>query len=131
MFSFNRNEQIALLLLAGALLIGGVVSIVSRYAADRTPDFEVRKGAVALPPATPDSVLDAQAQAVVAPIDLNRASAKDLQRLPRVGPQTARRIVEYREQNGPFRSLDDLTVIRGIGPKTIDRLRPLATVTRP
>ncbi len=126
MFSFNRNEQIALILLSGALLVGAVVSLLARYAPDRTPDFEVRKAAVALPPApAPDSV------AAPAPINLNRASAQDLQRLPRIGPQTARRIVEHRKQHGPFRRLEDLTAVRGIGQKTVERLRPLATVKSP
>ncbi len=130
MFSFNRNEQIALMLLAGALLIGGVVSLVSRYAADRTPDFEVRKGAVAPPSeSVPDTARNMPTPTAL--IDLNRALEKDLQRLPRIGPKTARRIVEYRNQHGPFRRVEDLTAVQGIGPKTLERLRPLITVTSP
>jgi competence protein ComEA len=55
------------------------------------------------------------------PLDVNAASEADLQRLPGVGPVTARKIVAAR----PFREPDDLLRVKGIGPKTMDRLRPL------
>jgi competence protein ComEA len=62
------------------------------------------------------------------PIDLNRASAGDLERLPRVGPALARRIVEHRDRHGPFRRVEDLRRVKGIGEKTLERLRPLVKV---
>lgn len=58
-------------------------------------------------------------------IDLNSASSQELQQLPRIGPKTAERIIEFRATYGPFRSVDDLVQVRGIGPKTLERLRPL------
>jgi competence protein ComEA len=61
------------------------------------------------------------------PIDVNRASAAELELLPRVGPRLAERIVEERDRNGPYRSLADLERVRGIGPRTVERLAPLAT----
>lgn len=61
------------------------------------------------------------------PIDLNRASAEDLVALPRIGPVLARRIIKERERRGPYRSADDLTRVKGIGPKTVQRLRLLVT----
>jgi comEA protein len=66
-----------------------------------------------------------------APIDINRAGADELQRLPNIGPIKAKRIVEDRETKGPFKSVDDLRRVPGIGPKTIDQLRPYITVTNP
>lgn len=60
-------------------------------------------------------------------LDVNRASAEELQLLPRIGPTLAARIVEERERGGPFRSVHDMTRVRGIGPRTIERLLPLAT----
>lgn len=60
-------------------------------------------------------------------IDLNTASAAELEALPRIGPALARRITEDRETRGPFRSIEDLRRVRGIGPRTIEGLRPFAT----
>lgn len=65
------------------------------------------------------------------PVDLNRASEDDLRLLPRIGPALASRIAASRRQEGPFRSVDDLRRVRGIGPRTLDRLRPLLTVQPP
>jgi competence protein ComEA len=61
------------------------------------------------------------------PIDLNTASAAELELLPRVGPRLAERIIEERTQNGRFRSVEDLERVRGIGPRTIEQIAPLAT----
>lgn len=56
---------------------------------------------------------------------INRATASQLQRLPRVGPVLAARIVATREQHGPFHSVQDLLQVPGIGPRTASRLAPL------
>jgi competence protein ComEA len=63
-----------------------------------------------------------------AKVNLNRASVTELQNLPRIGPATAAKIVADREANGPFRSVDDLSRVSGIGEKTIAGLRAQATV---
>ena len=60
-------------------------------------------------------------------VNINRASAEELERLPGIGPVLARAIVELRERQGPFQSVDDLLPIRGIGPVLVERLRPLVT----
>jgi len=57
-------------------------------------------------------------------LDLNAARAHELQLLPGIGEKTAQAIVADREENGPYRNLEDLTRVRGIGPKTVERLRP-------
>lgn len=62
------------------------------------------------------------------PLDLNAASTADLDRLPGVGPATATAIVRYREQHGPFTSVEQLGEVPGIGPAKLDTLRPLVTV---
>lgn len=61
-------------------------------------------------------------------LDLNRASAEELELLPRIGPTLARRIVEDRERRGPFRTVQELSRVRGIGPRTMEGIAPLATV---
>lgn len=58
-------------------------------------------------------------------VGLNSATSEELQTLPRIGPSIAARIIEYRELNGPFTSLDDLDNVSGIGPATLEQLAPL------
>ena len=65
------------------------------------------------------------------PIDLNAASAKELQQLPGVGPVTAQRIVDLRQKSGRFRRVEDLLAIRGISTRKLDAMRPYVTVSSP
>jgi competence protein ComEA len=62
-------------------------------------------------------------------IDVNRAGWVELALLEGIGETLARRIVADREQNGPFASVEDLRRVRGIGPKTLDRIRPRVRVS--
>lgn len=59
---------------------------------------------------------------------VNRASAEELAALPGIGPIRAEAIVDDRARNGPFRSPDDLTRVKGIGPATVERIRPLVAI---
>jgi len=59
------------------------------------------------------------------PVDINAASAEELQRLPGIGPVIAERIVAWRREHGRFHSPDDLARVPGIGPRTAERLRPM------
>ena len=61
-------------------------------------------------------------------VDLNAADAAQLEALPGVGPATSAAILDWRRQNGSFRSVDDLLDVSGIGEKTLETLRPLVTV---
>ncbi|MBY0491364.1 MAG: helix-hairpin-helix domain-containing protein [Gemmatimonadaceae bacterium] len=61
------------------------------------------------------------------PIDVNTATAAELERLPRVGPALAQRMVAWRERHGPFGGPEDLRHVRGIGPSTVRLLLPLVT----
>ena len=62
------------------------------------------------------------------PIDVNRASEADLTALRGIGPALARRIVAYREANGPFRSVEELVQVKGIGAAKLEGFRDQATV---
>lgn len=69
-----------------------------------------------------------------AKLDLNRATLEQFQQLPGIGPALARRLIDHRHASGQFRSVEDLRKVKGIGPKRIERLRPLVmveTVARP
>ncbi|MCE5191364.1 MAG: helix-hairpin-helix domain-containing protein [Actinomycetia bacterium] len=61
-------------------------------------------------------------------VDLNRATAAELDALPGVGPSTAQKIVDDRTTNGPFRKIEDLMRVSGIGQKKFDALKDLVTV---
>ncbi|MBZ0269017.1 helix-hairpin-helix domain-containing protein [bacterium] len=85
-------------------------------------------------PAAANGTGSGSREAVVAdlfPIDLNRASADLLTELPGIGPAKARDIVERRSTVGPYRTVEDLAKVRGIGTKTVDRLRDRVTVSEP
>jgi len=57
-------------------------------------------------------------------IDPNTASPAELQLLPGIGPRLAQRIAEHRDARGPFDAVERLDDVHGIGPKTVERLRP-------
>jgi competence protein ComEA len=63
------------------------------------------------------------------PLDLNTATAEDLEALPGIGPQTAGRVLADRAARGPFAEVQELERVRGIGPRTVARLRPLVTTS--
>jgi competence protein ComEA len=62
-------------------------------------------------------------------VNVNNASASQLALLPRVGPSVAERIVDYRKQNGPFKKLEDLMLVQGIGEKTFQLLKPYVAIS--
>lgn len=70
----------------------------------------------------PDSLLPGEA------IDVNTADAYELRRLPGIGEKRAQDIIAYREEHGPFRTVDELTEVSGIGPVILENLREYVTV---
>ncbi|MFO7585946.1 MAG: ComEA family DNA-binding protein [Anaerolineales bacterium] len=83
-----------------------------------TPAFVIGSGGLFLTPTPFEGEL----------VNVNTADLTLLQTLPGIGPTTAQRIIDYREENGQFQIVDDLLKVAGIGPVTLDRLRPLVTV---
>jgi competence ComEA-like helix-hairpin-helix protein len=77
------------------------------------------------------AVLSAQKQPPAKPIDLNVATAKELEELPGVGPATAKKIIDMRQKSGRFRRVEDLLAIRGISTKRLEALRPYVKVSPP
>jgi competence protein ComEA len=73
------------------------------------------------------------AQSAAAPrpgpqVNINAATAEQLEELPGVGPKTAARIVEYRQKNGGFKKVEDLMNVRGLGEKNFLKIKPFITV---
>lgn len=77
--------------------------------------------ALAEQPATPPPATKAPLQGTV---NINTADATQLALLPGIGPKAADSIIEYRKSAGDFTSIDDLVKVKGIGPKTMEKLRP-------
>ena len=69
--------------------------------------------------------LAAEASGVV---NINTANSEQLSLLPRVGPTVAQRIVDFRQENGRFQTLEDLMLVRGIGEKTFELIKPYITL---
>ena len=87
----------------------------------------------ALPSTSAAAQAKASARAAAKPstsaiVNLNSASAVDLEALPGIGAKTAARIVEYRQKNGPFKKIEELMNVRGVGEKNFLKLKPQITV---
>ena len=61
-------------------------------------------------------------------ININTASSAELQKLPRVGPKIAQRIIDFRNQNGNFKSIEEIMKVKGIGEKIFKQLKDFITV---
>jgi competence protein ComEA len=57
-------------------------------------------------------------------VNINTASSEELELLPRVGPALAGRIIEFREANGPFQTVDEILAVKGIGESSFEKLKP-------
>ncbi len=88
--------------------------------------------ALTLPLAAPLSshavVQESRTGTAVQTVNINTATAAQLEALPGIGPSMAQRIVSHREKNGPFKKLEDLMVIQGIGEKSFLKLRQYLTI---
>jgi competence protein ComEA len=93
----------------GFLLIAGIFFLLGRWSLDWSR-------------AVPASL--AAVEREVPALDLNRATRAELRLIPGIGDALAQRVVDQRERNGPFKSVDELRQVSGIGPKTLERLRP-------
>jgi competence protein ComEA len=118
------------LLIKGAMLMATVAAVlwigwpVPREGPRQAePDQPIATQAPAASPVT------AAASATAEPkVNLNRASADELQALPGVGPVLAQRMVEWRKAHGRYRTVDELQEVKGIGKKRMEQLRLLVTV---
>jgi competence protein ComEA len=82
-------------------------------------------------PAPTPSAKGKKEASLTTPININRADAVGLQKLPGVGVKTAQRILDERALRGPFKTVDGLRRVPGIGPKTLEKLRPYVVVDAP
>jgi len=121
---YTRHQLVVLLILLGAAGLGLAVGHWRRAYPDLVERVEQFDRQPATTPARISRSLPAPKLSDTA-IDVNRASAVELRRLPGVGPRLAERIVQARETGGPFAAFDDLRRVRGLSRPKIERLRPL------
>ncbi len=123
------DDKRAALLLAGLALAGAGVRLVLSPSSTRAPG-DVRLVAPTTPPASALRETARRAALLARPlapgehVDVDRADATELTRLPRVGPALAQRIVAWRERHGPFGGITRLDSVSGIGPAMLDAIRP-------
>jgi len=117
----TKDERLVITFLVVATAVGAIVLGLRKIDPALVPDLAPSAEVGAAP----------VADAPTGPVAVNEASAEELTRLPGIGPAKARAIVSYRERHGPFATLDGLLDVNGIGPLTLERLRPLATVNTP
>ena len=132
MSGLSRYEKVVLLATAGFVLFTGGW-FLSRNSPARPYEVTAAREETTQPPAQsapaesqgegrPDSLLEGEV------IDLNTADEYDLQRLPGIGESRARAILAYREEHGPFQSVDELDNVEGIGEGILSGLRDYVTV---
>jgi competence ComEA-like helix-hairpin-helix protein len=146
MFNFSPSQRTALIflscLLAFLLVTAGFLRLISggrsfhvlfiqptpmqipsAHTASTSPSYSgtLTPSAPFTPP--PPTVLTRSP----ATINVNVASESELQSLPEIGPALASRIARYREKHGAFHTADDLLKVKGIGPKTLGKIRPYVT----
>jgi competence protein ComEA len=114
----TRRAELAALNLAAPLVDGVQVLVPERVAAARgvTPAYEPDAGA-------PDATI----AGLGSKVSLATATAEELDELPGVGPVTAQKILDYRAEHGPFRSVEELDAVPGIGPTRVEQLRDHVT----
>lgn len=93
-----------------------------------TPSSAPADSSAAPEAAKSDKVPKPEKPALPAKVNLNTATAAELELLPGIGPSLAQRIIDHRQKSGKFRTVAELDKVKGIGPKTIEKLKPLVTV---
>lgn len=124
MFDLTPSERKGALVLLALVALGAIADLVrlDPVPAPEPAAVPVPPTAVAAPPVAP---------APAPALDLNSASAAELDGLPGIGPVLAARIVAHRDSHGPFREPGDLLAVRGIGPRLLERLGSRVTVRPP
>ena len=122
-----RKTEIFALVVAAAFLIAALVRF--QLVQNAEPEIQVSVLTARMVPDTLPSRGEAAEAAPEGKLDLNRVGAEELQTLSGVGEVLAARIVADRNANGPFASVEDLTRVKGIGPKILEANRDRLTVT--
>ena len=123
---FTKKEKNIILIVALILLLGAVGFVVRKVIKKqrvlRSSDISMKDTFQREDESREESKIPTE------PVNINTAGLMEIETLPFLGMERSKDIIEYRDKNGPFKSLDELTNISGIGPKTLDKLKPLITL---
>jgi len=109
--------------LAALLLDGEQLNIP--FKSGQEPGQVEESGSLVLPGATATEEATSLDQGLV---NINTASLEELDSLPGIGPTIAQRILDYRDENGPFETIEDIMNVSGVGPSTFDQIKDLITI---
>jgi comEA protein len=126
-FTFTPQETKALVFLLGALIVGSGITLYKRSHPSFAPELVLQGMESGTAQAIGDASNQAGSEGLL--IDINRATAEELELLPGLGPALSRRLVEYRELNGPFARIEDIIQVQGIGAKTFQRIKGYISAT--
>ena len=141
MFVFTKQEQRFLLFLVITFIVGLGAKYVRR-SVETPPDhdwqlqrdkliaeFHEKSALLAEADSTDhDTATPITKKSLTGTININTASSEELQLLPRIGPATAAKIIAYRQQHGPFATIEEIQKVKSIGPKTFDNIKDYITV---
>lgn len=114
MFNLSRQEQIIIFGLIGAIVVGCAWMLIEKHASSDVSAVYVR----------PTAERDWKSTK----ININKAGPHELQRLPHIGPKLSQRIIDYRNEHGPFEDIHKIQDVPGIGPKTYAALKDKISV---
>ncbi len=132
---FTRNEIIVVGLLCAGLTAGTAVRMFrstpqgQRLFPYAATDSAFERGARAWQAEMRTRADSGRTHAAPRPVNINEATGPELVALPGIGPAMAARIIAYRREHGRFTSVEELDGVKGIGPATLQRLRPFVRVT--
>lgn len=129
--SITRHEGLAVLTLAGLFLLGLTVRHVQEQQVPPVATDSLVVQSTADSASARASEPDSAPPSVENPINVNTASPEALQALHGIGPALSKRIEAYRSSQRPFQQVDELTRVSGIGPKTLETIRPKVRVETP
>ncbi|MFO7841204.1 MAG: ComEA family DNA-binding protein [Fidelibacterota bacterium] len=123
---FTKKEKNIILVIALILLAGSVWFIVrmviKKQRPVRTSDVKTREYFEREDEQRTESKIPSE------PVNINTAGLMEIEALPYLGMKRSKDIIEFRDKNGPFKRVDELTKINGIGEKTLEKLKPLITL---
>ncbi len=123
---FTKKEKNIILVVAFVLLIGAVGFVVrlviKKQRSLHTADVSMKESF------DRENEQYEEAKLPAKPVNINTAGLMEIEALPFLGIERSKDIIEYRDKNGPFKNLDELTNISGIGAKTLEKLKPLITL---
>lgn len=123
---FQRSVYQAALVVLAVLTAAGALWLI--LASSPSPGVEVTIPSRAVAPTSVPGASEAVAAPSSGLVNLNTATVRELEALPKIGPVLAQRIVDYRESHGPFQRADQVMAVDRVGPAVYEAIRHLVTV---